>query len=96
MYGCILPDLLKELGIDRTKTHFTEKIEKGGSIKCLPQMEVAKNELKYKLDKEVYLGYIAFQNPKWYEPFAPPPARTIALFIKTSPLILSFYIFILL
>lgn len=73
LYGCILPDLQKELGIDREKTHFTKRIEKEGSIRFLPQIDIATNELKDKLDKEVYLGYIShlIEDYIWFNKYIP-------------------------
>lgn len=73
LYGCILPDLQKELGADRAKTHFTKRIEIDSTVRDLPQIEKAIKELKEKLEFEVYLGYIShlIEDYIWFNKYIP-------------------------
>jgi len=79
IYGSIFPDLLKELGEERSKTHFTAQVEDKYGIKYLPQIEVAENELKDKLEYETYLGYMAhlIEDYIWFDKYIPMYTKKI-------------------
>lgn len=73
IYGSILPDLIKMGTGDRKGSHFLKTIIDGENVKNLPVIENAISMLRNKLDKEVYLGYIAhlIEDHIWFEKYIP-------------------------
>lgn len=90
MYGSVLPDLKKNMGCDRTSTHFTEKVETKGGIRDLPQIDKAILELKDKMNFEVYLGYIShlIEDYIWFNKYIPEYTKKLneneVLYLKNN------------
>ena len=73
LYGSILPDILKEEGQDRNINHYIKEEIINGSIRRLPDISKAIEDMNKFQNKEIAMGYIAhlIEDYIWFSVYIP-------------------------